>query len=119
MNSSIIPVAFILGGFLLAAVISERSLRDVDEALQGRLLKGTAILRKIHLVGIPLLLLLSYFYPLLFWPGLTGYFVCATLMVASRVQKLELPYKLQKMQIASVASLVIGSGAGWIAATIA
>jgi hypothetical protein len=115
---NLIPVAFILGGFVLAAVSSERSLRDVDEAQQGRLLKGTATLRKIHLVGIPLLLLLSYFFPIVFWPGLTGYFACATLMVAKRIKKLELPRKLQKMQIASVAALAIGSGAGWIAATI-
>jgi hypothetical protein len=51
---SFIPVGFMLGGFLLAAIISERSLRDVDETQQGRLLKGTATLRKIRLLGIPL-----------------------------------------------------------------
>jgi hypothetical protein len=115
---SLIPVAFVLGGFLLAAAISERSLRGVDETLQGRLLKGTATLRKIHIVGVPLLLLLSYFFPVVFWPGLTGYFACATLLVAKRIQELELPSNLRQMQIASVASLAICSGAGWIATTI-
>jgi hypothetical protein len=115
---SLIPAAFILGGFLLAAVISERSLRDVDETLQGRLLKGTATLRKIHLIGVPLLLSLSYFFPIIFWPGLTGYFSFASFMVAKKIRKLELLGKLQQMQIASVASLAIGSGAGWIATTI-
>lgn len=116
---SLLPVGFILGGFLLAALISERSLRYGDEAQQGRLLKGTSTLRKIHLVGIPLLLLLTYFFPMAFWPGLTGYFACATWMVAKRIRTLELPRKLQQMQIASVASLAFGAGLGWVAASLA
>jgi cytochrome bd-type quinol oxidase subunit 1 len=118
LHMSLIPVGFILGGFLLSAAISERSLGAVDEAQQGRLLKGTAALRKIHFAGIPLLLLLTYFYPIAFWPGFTGYFACATCLVANRVSKLELPRKLQQWQIASVASIAIGAAFGWISASI-
>jgi hypothetical protein len=119
LHMSLIPVGFILGGFLLAAGISERSLRYGDETQHGRLLKGTATLRKIHLAGIPLLLLLTYFFPMAFWPGLTGYFTCATWMAATRIRKLELPRKLQQMQIASVASLAFGAGLAWITASFA
>lgn len=119
LHMSLIPVGFILGGFLLAAVISERSLRYGDETQHGRLLKGTATLRKMHLAGIPLLLSLSYFFPMAFWPGLTGYFTCAAWVAATRIRTLELPRKLQQMQIASVVSLASGAGLGWIAASLA
>ena len=109
-----LPIGFLLGGFLLAASISERSLRTVSESLQGRLLQGTATLRRIHLVGIPLLLLLGYFFSNAFWPGLTAYFLLATYMVAARMRTLDLPIKLKQWQIASVASIAAGAGFAWI-----
>jgi len=114
-----IPFGFILAGFIFAAVISEQSLRGIDEIQQGRLLAGTAALRKIHLVGISLVLLLSFFFPLLFWPGLTGYFTFATWLAANRIRTLQLSRRLQLMQIASVASIAAGTGLGWIAAAVA
>ncbi|MFL6675220.1 MAG: hypothetical protein ACJ8LG_18255 [Massilia sp.] len=111
---NLIPVCFLLGGFLLGAAISERSLGTVSESLQGRLLQGTATLRKIHLAGIPLLLLLGYFVPDAFWPSLTAYFICAACMVAIRMRALDLPIQLRQWQIASVATIAAGAGLGWI-----
>ncbi|WP_143167524.1 hypothetical protein [Massilia sp. CF038] len=110
-----LPLGFLLGGFLLGACISERSLRRVSETQQGRLLRETAMLRKIHLVGIPLLLLLGYFFPIAFWPGLTVYFLLATYLVAARLRSVDLPIELKQWQIGSVASIAAGAGIAWIA----
>lgn len=112
--SQIVPIGFIAGGFLLAAAISERSLRGVDDVIQGRLLSGTSSLRKFHLAGFPIFLLCVYFYPMVFWPGLAGYFAIATLMVVNRVNKMELPEKLKRLQIASVAAIFLGAMLGWL-----
>jgi cytochrome bd-type quinol oxidase subunit 1 len=111
--SQFVPIGFIAGGFLFAAVISERSLRGVDETMQGRLLKGTSLLRKIHLGGIPVVLLSAYFFPAVFWPGLVGYFAAATLLVAKRLSTLDLPEKLKRWQVASVAAIFIAASLGW------
>ncbi len=112
--SQLVPMGFIFGGFLLAASISERSLRGVDETLQGRLLKGTSSLRKIHLGGILIILLFAYFFPAVFWPGLVGYFAVATFMIANRLSVLDLPKKLKRWQVASVATIFIAASLGWL-----
>jgi hypothetical protein len=112
--SQIIPVGFIIAGFLFAGAISERSLRGVDESIQGRLLNGLSSLRKLHLVAIPALILCVYFFPASFWPSITVYFGIGTLAAIFKLRKLDLPVKLQRWQAASVASIFIAMIFGWI-----
>lgn len=105
--AQIIPAGFVIAGFLLAAAISERSLRGVDELIQGRLLNGLSLFRKIHLVAIPVFLLCVYFFSVSFWPYITGYFGLGTVFTISKLHKLELPAKLQRWQAASMVSIFI------------
>ena len=110
-----LPLGFLLGDFLLGACISERSLRTASETQQGRLLCETAMLRKIHLAGIPLLLLSGYLFPIAFWPSLTIYFLLATYLVARRLRAVDLPIELKHWQTGAVASIAAGAGLAWIA----
>lgn len=114
--AQIVSIGFIIAGFLIAGAISERSLRGVDELIQGRLFNGLSPLRKIHLVAIPVLILCVYFFPVAFWPGITAYFGVGTLVTIIKLRKLDLPAELQTRQAISVALIFIGVIMGWLSA---
>jgi hypothetical protein len=119
MNTKLIICAVgIFGGFWLAALISEFSLRSESEETQGRLLKGTASLRKFHLFGLPTAILFGVYFPNYALVLLAVYFALATILVAHRLNKLGLPKRLRMLQIASTATvflgLLLGMGAAYV-----
>jgi hypothetical protein len=113
--SSLFPLILLIVGFITAGAISERSLRNTAEAIQGRLMTSLAPLRKAHLFGFPFVCVIAYFFPSLFWPLLTIYFGLSTILVWRRLRQLNFSTKLSRWQAASVGSIFISAILGWAA----
>ena len=114
--AQMLPFALIIASFLIAATISERSLREVDDSTQGRLMSGLATFRRIHLIGMPVILLIGYFFSFAFWFVLSGYFGISAFLVAKRLGDLGLPKQLRRSQIYSVVTIFVGINLAWACA---
>ena len=70
-------------------------------------MKGLSHFRRIHLLGIPILLVTAYFFPVTFWPSMIVYFGVGTVLVLRKLWDLDLPSQLRQLQAASVTSVFV------------
>lgn len=109
-----LPLFLLIGGFVLAGVISERSLKEVDESAQGTLMNTLASLRRIHIFAFPAIALATYFLHAPFWPILVGYFAVSVMLVWTKLKNSSLPRSLVRQQVISVGVILCAALLAWL-----
>ncbi|WP_410499120.1 hypothetical protein [Chitinibacter sp. S2-10] len=110
---------FLVIGFGLAGLVSEWSLKELTAEEQGRLMKETAIYRKLHAISLFVCLGLSFFVD--GYIGLVVFLLCCLVSQGFAIRKtirLNFSRKCQNGQIAAVViadlGILLTLCAGWL-----
>lgn len=109
--AQILPLGLAFAGFVAGSVIAERSLKGVDDAIQGRLLRELAPVRKVQFLGIIGLIIALVAVPNVAWAAITMYVLLFPAFAVFRISKLDLPRACRQGQVASVVLVFSGLAA--------
>jgi hypothetical protein len=104
----ILPFLIVIGGFVIAAFLSERALSKLSTEQKAQSMVAFSTARRIHLAAVVLFALLAVWRPAIAWVLIGLYFIVATIWGVSRLLGLGLPHAARNLFLAG--QLVVASG---------